>query len=203
MESFPEFYNDVQSITLYDPLAKLLGSVAEGEIKFAYKQLVKAAGHSCPTVAGAFLTCKRALEVLYPNSMPVRGEIKIEFKAALEEGVTGVVANVMTNITGASAKGGFKGLNGKYARHSLLFFEVPMELDIRLTRVDSGKSVEARYNPNVVQPSQRLQELMPKVFAGSASQEEIKEFGELWQERVKQILIDNCYNDEMIQIKKV
>ena len=77
MESYPAFFKDVPLIHTYDPLAKLLGSVQDGIIKFSYKQIVKTTGHSCPTVAGAFLTCKKALELLYPDSLPVRGEIKV------------------------------------------------------------------------------------------------------------------------------
>jgi len=52
-----------------------------------YIQLVKAAGHSCPTVAGAYAMSYHALKVLYPDSLPVRGEIKVEFKESLEDGV--------------------------------------------------------------------------------------------------------------------
>jgi len=48
----------------------------------------------------------------------------------------------------------------------------------------------------------RLQELMKKVLSQNADQKEKKEFGLLWQDRVKKILIDNRYNKEMIIIKE-
>jgi len=198
MESFPAFFKNVPLIHTYDPLAKLLGSVQDGIIKFSYKQIVKITGHSCPTVAGAFLTCKRALEILYPDSLPVRGEIKVEFKEALEHGVTGVIANVISNITGATKEGGFKGLGGNFARHSLLEYEADINLHVKFTRLDTNKSIELTYNPNIVPPSQRLQELMQLVISKNASEGEMKEFGVLWQERVKRILIDNANNDRMI-----
>jgi len=52
--TYPPFYDAVETITLYDPLAELLGSFEKGQIRFKYTQIVKAAGHSCPTVGGAY-----------------------------------------------------------------------------------------------------------------------------------------------------
>jgi hypothetical protein len=201
-EKFPEFFKEVESIIMYDPLSEVLGSIEDGVICFSYGQIVKAAGHSCPTVAGAYLTCKRALEVLYPEKLPVRGEIQVAFAKSQQSGVTGVISNVMSHITGACAEGGFKGLNGSFSRHSLLSFSVNMSLHVKLTRVDTNKSVELLYNPDVIPPSVRLQELMKKVLSQNADQKEKKEFGLLWQDRVKKILIDNRYNKEMIIIKE-
>jgi len=71
-------------------------------------------------------------------------------------------------------------------------------LHVKFTRLDTNKSIELAYNPNIVPPSQRLQELMQLVISKNASEGEIKEFGILWQERVKRILIDNANNDRMI-----
>ena len=31
---YPDFFNQVESITLYDPLAEMLGSIEDGIIKF-------------------------------------------------------------------------------------------------------------------------------------------------------------------------
>lgn len=200
-ENFPKFFQDVPSISLYDPLAHILGSVNDGVIKFNYKQIVKAAGHSCPTVAGAYLVTLKALEILYPNSLPVRGEIKVAFKDALQSGVTGVISNVITNITGATKESGFKGLNGKYARHSLMEYAQAMSLQIKFTRVDTNESVEIAYDPSVVPPLPKMQELMQKVLQNDANEMQ-KEFGQLWQERVKRVLIDNFNNDKMIVFKK-
>jgi len=126
MMEFPKFFKQVPVIETYDPLAELLGTFKDGKIDFMYIQLVKAAGHSCPTVAGAYAMSYHALKVLYPDSLPVRGEIKVEFKESLEDGVAGVIANVIANITGATSKSGFKGLGGKFARHSLMFFNAPI-----------------------------------------------------------------------------
>ena len=113
--SFPKFFDEVPGITTFDPLALTLGTVEDGIIKFRYTQIVKSAGHSCPTVAGAYLMTLKALDALYPDKPAVSGEIKVEFKEDMEDGVAGVIGNVISNITGATDKSGFKGLNGNCA----------------------------------------------------------------------------------------
>lgn len=47
---------------------------------------------------------------LYPGELPERGAIRVELRGALEEGTTGVVANVASLITGAAGEGGFQGI---------------------------------------------------------------------------------------------
>ena len=199
-EAYPEFFKLVPSIQTFDPLALTLGTVEDGIIKFRYVQIVKSAGHSCPTVAGAYLMTLKALKSLYPDTNPIRGEIKVEFKDSLEDGVTGVVSNVISNITGATDKSGFKGINGKFARHSLMSFNADIENIVRFTRVDTNKSVEVFYDPSIVPGSQRQQELMKKVMMQIATKDEQKEFGILWQDRVKKILIDNSDDKNMISV---
>jgi hypothetical protein len=51
--SFPDFFDEVPRITLRDPLAELLGSVTGGLLSYGYADVVRLAGHSCPTVASA------------------------------------------------------------------------------------------------------------------------------------------------------
>ncbi len=201
--AFPKFFDEVAGITTFDPLALTLGTVEDGIIKFRYTQIVKSAGHSCPTVAGAYLMSLKALDALYPEKPAVRGEIKVEFREDLEDGVAGVIANVISNITGATDKSGFKGLNGNFARHSLMSFNADIDSSARFTRVDNGKSVDVFYNPSIVPPKPQMRELMGLVVSQNATKEQIKEFGELWQERVKRILIDNFNNKEMIKVTHI
>jgi hypothetical protein len=54
------------AITLYDPLGELLGA-GEGVFTYTFDDAVKLSGHACPTVAGAFLLVKVALDRLYPG----------------------------------------------------------------------------------------------------------------------------------------
>ncbi|MDO8454006.1 MAG: FmdE family protein [Sulfurimonas sp.] len=185
--SYPTFFDTIEVIKVKDPLANVLGAFDDGLYEFNYLDVVKSAGHSCPTVAGAYIITLEALKALYPNERAIRGDIKVEFAESLEEGVAGVIGNVVSQITGATDKSGFKGLQGKFARHSLMFFDANINSSARFTRMSSGKSVDVNYNPSSIMPNPQMQPLMQRIMSGSATQEEIKEFGVLWQERVKRI----------------
>ena len=201
--TYPPFYDDVEKITLYDPLAEFLGSFEKGLITFSYLQTVQVAGHSCPTVSGAYLITLKALQALYPDTKPIRGEIKVAFKESLETGVAGVISNVISNITGATDKSGFKGLGGKFARHSLMDFEAPISSNVRFSRIDTGAAVDAFYNPSLVPASPNMQPLMQKIMQQAANDEEKKEFGNLWQKRVEEILLNYKNYSGLIEIKTV
>lgn len=185
--NYPNFFDEIEVIKVKDPLSKVLGAFEEGEYKFSYLDVVKSAGHSCPTVAGAYIITLSALKALYPNERAVRGDIKVEFKESLEDGVAGVVGNVISQITGATDKSGFKGLQGKFSRHSLMHFNSDISSSARFTRVDNSKSVDIFYNPDSIKPNPDMQPLMAKMIKGEASADEVKEFGALWQDRVKRI----------------
>jgi len=185
--NYPKFYDSVETIKVKDQLSAVLGAFTAGEYEFNYLDVVKSAGHSCPTVAGAYLITLEGLKALYPDSLAMRGDVKVEFKESLEEGVAGVIGNVVSQITGATDKSGFKGLAGKFARHSLMDFDANIDSSIRLTRIDTGKSVDVFYNPSVVMPSPFMQPLMQKMMSGQANPQEMQEFGKLWQERVEGI----------------
>ena len=185
--NYPEFFKSVEVINVVDPLSNVLGAFEMGKYEFSFLDVVKSAGHSCPTVAGAYLITAEALKALYPGELAVRGNIKVEFSESMEEGVAGVISNVVSQITGATDKSGFKGLAGKFARHSLMNFSADISSSARFTRVDSGKSVDVYYDPSSVAPSPNMGPLMQKMMGGQAEPSEIKEFGELWQDRVKRI----------------
>ena len=185
--SYPSFFDTIEVIKVKDPLSEVLGAFSEGEYEFTYLDVVKAAGHSCPTVAGAYIITLQALKVLYPNQRAIRGNIKVEFEEALEDGVAGVIGNVISQITGATDKSGFKGLQGQFARHSLMKFNANISSSARFTRTDNGKSVDVTYNPEPVKPNPKIMQLMQKLSSGDARPEEVKEFGALWQERVQRI----------------
>ena len=194
----PAFFNDVRRITLTDPLAAFLGAAVGGLIEYTYRDAVKLAGHSCPTVAGAYLATLKALAHLYPGATPERGAVKVSFREHLTSGVTGVMANVATLITGATQDGGFKGIAGKFDRRNLLFFNAAIGGEMQFQRADNGAAVIAAYHPELVPPTPAMRELMPMVMAGAASGEEVKEFGRLWQDRVKRILIDHIDNPGLV-----
>jgi hypothetical protein len=197
--SYPAFYDAVARITVYDPLAELLGAADHGRIEYGYVDAVKLAGHSCPTVAGAYLMTLQALARLYPEGTPERGGVRVAFGAAQSDGVTGVIAAVTGLLTGAAGEGGFQGLAGRFNRRNLLAFAVEETPHIRFTRLDTGAGVTAAYHPEAVPPPPGLQALMPPILAGTASETERTEFGRLWQMRVKRILIDHRDDPALIE----
>ena len=199
--NYPNFFNNIPTIELYDPLSEFLASFEDGEYETSYLELVKASGHSCPTVAGAYLITYHALKALYPNQRAVRGDILVSFKEDMQEGTTGLVSNLISIITGATQASGFKGLNGNFVRHSLMSFNEDIP-NIRFTRKETGKSVDVIYDHSSISIDPRQKELMQLIFSGKASNEEKKEFGKLWQERVKKILVDNFDNETVIQVKE-
>ena len=54
-EGFPEFFDSAPVVRVRDPLAAFLGAARDGVLEYRYADAVKLAGHSCPTVASAFL----------------------------------------------------------------------------------------------------------------------------------------------------
>ncbi len=197
--NYPPFFDSVESIKLQDPLSNFLGAFEDGKVEMTYLDCVKLAGHSCPTVAGAYLMALNGVAALYPEGLPQRGSIKVEMRDAENNGVTGVVATVISFIVGASGDAGFKGIAGNMGRNNLLSYNAQISAEVRLTRTDTGKSVEIDYNPSSVLPSPQMQPLMGKMMQKMASNEEKKEFGRLWQDRVERILISEN-RDKLITI---
>jgi len=191
---YPEFYNDVEHIVLKDELSKFLGSSEEGIIDISYLDIVKMAGHSCALVSGTYLMALKGLQALFGTDLPKRGEIKVELRESLNDGNTGVSAQVLSNITGATTDTGFCGINGKYNRQGLLFYGADIQSNVRFTRLDTNKSVEVSYMPmKVVKPG----DIMQSALGPDATEESKKDFPKLWQEMVKTIF-DNA--DKVIEI---
>ena len=189
--AFPAFYAQVPCISLHDPLAELLGAAADGRIVYSYADAVRLAGHSCPTVAGAYLLAVRMLRRLCGNALPERGGLRVDFRAAQGDGVTGVIASVFGLLTGAAGDGGFKGLAGRYGRRSLLAFAVTdVPGDVRLTRLGDGASVSASLDLSCLPGDPELSRLLGSVLAGNAEAAERMAFAERWQARVQRLLLD-------------
>lgn len=195
--NYPSFYDKIPTITLQDALSEFLGAFEEGIIEFSYLDIVKSAGHSCPTVLGAYLMTQQALKRLYEDEIPQRGEIKVAFKEDANEGVAGVIANVIQHITGATQLNGFKGIAGHYDRRYLISFNANISSMARFTRRDTNQSVEVMYVPSKVLPHESMSELMQKCIAQQATKAEEKRFGELWQKRVEMI---SQRVDEVIEV---
>ena len=197
---YPEFYDKVESLTLQDPLSNFLGALKDGILKIDYLDCVKVAGHSCPTVAGAYLMTKLGLERLYTDTLPQRGMVHVTVRENENEGVAGVIGNIVSYIVGAAGKGGFKGINGNFSRNDLIDYGVPMDCNITLTRIDTNASVALSYSPSLVPADPKMQELMGKILQYVASDDERKEFGKLWQKRVETILLSSNLWDKLVTI---
>jgi hypothetical protein len=185
---YPAYYNEVDHIILRDELSKFLGSSEEGIIDISYLDIVKMAGHSCVLVSGTYLMALKGLQKLYGTELPRRGEIKVEIRESLQEGNTGAAAQVLSNITGATAEYGFGGINGKYIRRGLLFYGADIRSNVRFTRLDTNESVEVSYTPSKVVNSGAV---MQSALGPDATEESKKQFPVKWQAMVKTIF-DNA-----------
>src|SRR5690606_9163066 len=195
--SHPAFFDDAPRIVMHDPLSELLGAARQGIIEYSYGDVVKLAGHSCPTVAGAYLMTRNALKKLYGEAIPERGNIKIAFRDSAQEGVTGVIANVVGFITGATTDTGFKGLAGQYDRRNLMAFDAPIDGEIRFQRMDTGDSVTVDFHAQVVPGKPTLMPTLQAILKGQAPDDQKASFAQDWQERVRRIL-ENADHPELI-----
>jgi len=201
--NYPSFFDEVPKISLYDPLAELLGATEQGILQYGYFDAVRLAGHSCPTVASAYWATYKALSSLYPDAMPVRGDIRVELRRDSASGVTGVIANVVSMLTGAMSDSGFKGIGGRFDRRERLFFAVDMQGEIRYTRLDTNQAVEVAFNLQRVPASPRLTGLLASCLSNTASQTETTEFRQLWQERVRCILLDHGNDPAVFSVTQI
>ena len=198
---FPNFFADVPALKLHDGLAQLLGASDDGVIEYHYADAVRLAGHSCPTVAGGWLSARAALRHLYGDDMPERGGVSVFLNDAEDAGVTGVIGQVLTLITGAAANNGFHGLGGRHARHHLLHYAQGDVAGVRFTRNDNGEAVEVEIDtaPVPADPMQRL--LMQQVMTGQADVAQRREFGRLWQDRVRRMLIEHADDPAVVKVR--
>lgn len=198
---YPAFFDEVPRIALRDPLAELLGALEGGLIEFSYLDAVRLAGHSCPTVASAYGITRRALAALYGDALAERGALRVRLREPIGEGVTGVIANVVSMLTGAAHDGGFKGIAGRFDRRNLLAFGAEQPLALRFARTDTGASVDAEADIRRVPSDPRLPALLARAAAGEADADELRRFGELWQDRVRRLLLEHGDDPAVFRIE--
>ena len=186
--SYPAFFDEAPTLTLRDPLADFLGAAENGIVTYTYLDAVKLAGHSCPTVAGAFLMTITALEALYPGELPVRGEIAVELGDRQEEGVAGVVASIAGLLTGAAGIGGFAGIGGRFVRRDMLRFGSGAFGEVTFRRGDRTDGITASVDLWAIPADPEIPALMRRVLGGTATASETRDFRWGWQNRVHRIL---------------
>jgi formylmethanofuran dehydrogenase subunit E len=192
----------VRPLVVHDPLAEFLGASADGRIEYRYVDAVKLAGHSCPTVAAAYWMTLKALAALYPAALPQRGGIRVDFREDRLSGVTGVIANVVSMLTGATQDGGFKGIGGRFDRRDLLYFSAGVTEEIRFTRMDNNESVEVAAQLQRVPFAPGTPELMRKCLDGRATPDEAARFRDNWQARVRSLLLEHGDDPEVFVLRR-
>jgi len=192
---YRQYIEEIEAIRLYDELAEFLGVNEDGIIEISYLDIVKTAGHSCATVAGAYLMAQKGLQALYGSQLPKRGHIKVELAKAVTQENTGVVGCVLSNITGATTDYGFGGIpGGKYNRRGLLFYEAPIETDVRFTCLETGRSVGVDYRPKrLVDPMA----ILMSAIGENATPEDRNSFPDRFQAMVQKVFE---HSDELIDI---
>ena len=203
--TFPDFFDEIEPIVVHDRLARFLGASADGTIAYHYADVVKLAGHSCPTVAGSFLLARRALRALYPDALPERGDLTVRLRRTQDEGTTGVVAAVLGMITGAAGAGGFQGIGGRFSRRNLLVFaEHDLAGEIAFSRTDTGQSIVGTIHLEHVPADPRTGPLLQRLLAGDANTDFdpqlADEFARLWQDRVRRILVEHGEHTDLIRL---
>ena len=195
-ETFPAFFVAAPTLRVRDPLAAFLGAAQDGILEYHYADAVRLAGHSCPTVAGAYLLPR------YGDALPERGGIAVQMRDSRDSGTTGVIAAVATLLTGAAAETGFGGIGptARFTRRDLLDYDAPIRGLIALRRLDNDASVELELNAAVVPFPAEMQSLMPKAVSGQATPDELARFGELWQARVRVMLLEHADDPELLQV---
>jgi hypothetical protein len=179
----------ISVLELADPLAEVLGALPPGgRFRYQYDDVVKLAGHSCPTVAGAWLMTCAALGALYSEETPVRGQIEVTLGGPPDDPGLGPMAQVFSLVTGAAGESGFAGLGGRYRRRGLLGFDPGLVGAVRFRRLDSGAAVEVRYSAAAIPRDPAAMALLPEILAGRAQAAERARFAAAWQARVDDLL---------------
>ncbi|HGP7489398.1 hypothetical protein [Neisseria gonorrhoeae] len=205
-ERLPEFFDRAPTLTVQDPLAAFLGAAENGILTYRYADAVRLCGHSCPTVAGAYLMVIKGLKALYGEELPERGGIEAAMQGTRDEGTVGITASVVQLLTGAAPETGFGGIGmqGRFARRNLLSFgagEINGTLTLR--RKDNGKTVAVSLNAALQPFAPQMCDIMPKAVGGSASAKELERFGQLWQARVKAFLTESADDPQFVIVREL
>jgi hypothetical protein len=188
---------DVAPILIRDPVAEALAVLEPGEpFVVTYEDLVKVAGHSCPTASGAFRIVQLGLDALYPDSLPVRSEIEVLAPEPRDDSTYGVMGRLISYVTGAAQEDGFAGLGDGYGdRRNLLTFDA-FESDsaaptFRFRRGDTGETVEVTYHVSEIPDAGPALGNLQQIIDGTASEGDRELFAEAWHGRVRTVLEDD------------
>ncbi|MFC7116419.1 hypothetical protein ACFQH2_17730 [Natronoarchaeum sp. GCM10025703] len=191
-------YDTVEPIRLRDPVAEALAVLGPGDpFVISYADVVKAAGHSCPTAAGAFRITQIGLGALYLEGIPVRGEIEVTMGGPKSDPTYGVLSRLVSYITGAAEEDGFAGLAGGYGGRDELLDFGELEADgptVAFERTDTGDRVTVTYHVDEIPAAGPATQHLQKIIDGRETPEERAAFADEWHTRVQTILTDDdCF----------
>jgi hypothetical protein len=182
----------------------MLGAAREGALDYCYLDAVRLAGHSCPTVAGAFLIGRAAMAALYPDEPAERGNIAVRMPAPEDEGVTGVMAQVLTLLTGAAADNGFQGMRGRFKRKGLLSFAEHREGEaIIFRRLDNDACVAVTLDVSLIPADPAQGERLMAILQDCADASQQIAFADAWQDRVRRLLLEFADDPRVIHVRSI
>ncbi|MCU4716944.1 hypothetical protein [Halapricum hydrolyticum] len=188
---------DAEPIRIRDPAAEALAVLDPGDpFVVTYEDVVKTAGHSCPTASGAYRITQLGLDALYPNSLPVRGEIEVRAGGPSDDATYGVMSRLVSYVTGAAGDDGFGGLGGGHGdRQNLLKYDAfePVGPDptFRFQRTDTGDTVEVVYHVRDVPDGGPAIGHLQRILDGTATADDREAFADAWHGRVRAVLADD------------
>jgi len=200
--TFPSFFAQAPRLKVRDPLAAFLGASEDGILDYSYEDVVRLAGHSCPAVAGAYLMVVNGFSYLYDEELPERGGVEVLMRDERDQGTTGVLASVVTLLTGATAETGFHGIGPaqRFARRDLLRFGADIQGVMALRRRDTGQGVVVDIDTGAVPHAAEMAAVMPQAVAGEADEAGLSTFAALWQDRVRRMLIEHADDPKLIHL---
>jgi len=183
------FYDQAPVIRIVDPMANLVGSVVDGQdtLTIRLTDVALYSGHVCPGVASGYMITSIALAALYPDSIPVRGQIRVA--ASAPNGIF----DLASYITGARAFYGRHKINGHdLALDPSLKPENPAEFVIVFQRKDTGKAVRVAFHKTQLMSAEQqkaFKSFQKMVVNGTASQQQKRETWAQIQSIVKTVLV--------------
>lgn len=199
----PDYFDDVPRLRVQDPLARVLGCAEDGLLEYGFGDAVRLTGHACVAVGSAYWMTWLALEQLYPQGLPQRGGIKVEFRDDVRSGGSGVVATVVQMLTGAAGSSGFKGLGGRFSRVGLIRSKPDLVLALRFTRLDTQAAVDVGVDTASLPGQAELDRLLALLISGRAAAEDERELAERWQARVRSLLLEHGRDPTVFMVRPV
>ncbi|HSQ00736.1 MAG TPA: hypothetical protein VL049_26225 [Candidatus Dormibacteraeota bacterium] len=182
-----------EPIVVRDPFLEFLGLVPAGTpISISFGELVKAAGHVCPTVAGAYLILREGLAALYEGEPAVRGAVRVTAYGGPADFGYGPISQLINFVIGAAPDTGFGGMaRGRFRRRDLFLFKRDdirrNELDFE--RLDTGRRVRVTYDPSIIPAPVDLARSIGPALEDDAPDDDVTRFRRLWLHRTMDILV--------------